>query len=500
MSQVAITKAFQDWKAQQAIDNSPITLDEFVFAYIPGLDITKPVDIAEAIPAADDIVYRQEVSKAGIINDNAVVYSVTIGADIGDFDFNWIGLVNGESGVLAMVIHAPTQRKIKNAAGQQGNVLVRSMMMEYTGAKAATGITTPADTWQIDFTARLAGMDDRVRKENIDVYGDAAFFYDGFLVSRVESGYVARKGAAYVAGLRAELFDDKDIAIADAPTKVWVDVCWKGMLTSLWNVETKLTVADELQNYSINDEPHYVFAVAEIDSDGNVIDLRGEEIKDVAQQLKEKQPLNDLLTLFSDLDPSKNKIPYFSEKDAISLASVTALTLKILSRDKPEQILKDLGVDNSFILESVYPVGSEYTNYTDNRNPADILGFGVWQPVVGLKAGVGVVVDKNGMSGEYLPGQQAGSWRISVNQIIATNPIALNMNPVGDHQHGYSNKGASGTISMGGRGMGGDQYLNTGWSGGHVPSGWVAIGSGNAVSGEQFFNPYYGCYIWLRIE
>ncbi|STI85189.1 Tail fiber protein [Escherichia coli] len=54
-----------------------------------------------------------------------------------------------------MIIHAPTQRKIKNADGQQGNVLVRSMLMEYSGAREATEINTPAETWQIDFTARL---------------------------------------------------------------------------------------------------------------------------------------------------------------------------------------------------------------------------------------------------------------------------------------------------------------------------------------------------------
>ncbi|WGL57675.1 phage tail protein [Kluyvera intermedia] len=279
MSQVAITKAFQDWKAQQAIDNTPVTLDEFVFAYIPGLDITKPVDVTEALPAADKIVHRQEVSKTGVINDNAVIYSVTIGADVGDFDFNWIGLVNSESSVLAMVIHVPTQRKIKNAAGQQGNVLVRSMMMEYTGAKAATAITTPAETWQIDFTARLAGIDDRKRLENVDLYGDAAFFGDGWLVARQDEQYFVTQGAGYVAGLRADLPENVDIEVS-APAKVWLDVCWTGTLTSVWSVQCKITVADELGNYQQNGQPHYVYAVASIDEDGSITDLRPKGLND----------------------------------------------------------------------------------------------------------------------------------------------------------------------------------------------------------------------------
>ncbi|MFU0931446.1 phage tail protein [Kluyvera cryocrescens] len=279
MSQVAITKAFQDWKAQQAIDNTPVTLDEFVFAYIPGLDITKPVDVTETLPAADKIVHRQEVSKAGIINDNAVIYSVTIGADVGDFDFNWIGLVNSESGVLAMVIHAPTQRKIKNAAGQQGNVLVRSMMMEYTGAKAATAITTPAETWQIDFTARLAGIDERKRVENVDLYGDAAFFGDGWLVARQDEQYFVTQGAGYVAGLRADLPENVDIEVT-GPAKVWLDVCWAGTLTSVWGIQCKITVADALENYQQDGRPHYVYAIASVDEDGNITDLRPKGLND----------------------------------------------------------------------------------------------------------------------------------------------------------------------------------------------------------------------------
>lgn len=87
------------------------------------------------MPAADKIVDRLPVSKTGVVNENSVVYSVTLGADVGDYNFNWIGLANKTTGTLAMIIHAPTQRKIKNANGQQGNVLVRSMLMEYSGAR-----------------------------------------------------------------------------------------------------------------------------------------------------------------------------------------------------------------------------------------------------------------------------------------------------------------------------------------------------------------------------
>lgn len=274
MSQAVITKVFSEWKAQQAINNQSVTLDEFIFAYIPGLDADKPIDNTETTPAADKIVHRQAVSKSGVVNENSVVYSVTLGADVGDFDFNWIGLANKATGTLAMIIHAPTQRKIKNANGQQGNVLVRSMLMEYSGAREATEITTPAETWQIDFTARLAAMDERQRRENIDLYGAAAFFDSGYLVAKSGNQFFVTKGAGYVAGLRAELPADLNINAAAKPTKVWLDVSWTGTLTSEWAVQSKITVAADLADYVLGGVQHYVFAVASIDAAGNITDLR----------------------------------------------------------------------------------------------------------------------------------------------------------------------------------------------------------------------------------
>ncbi|WP_350360486.1 phage tail-collar fiber domain-containing protein [Enterobacter hormaechei] len=274
MSQAVITKAFTEWKAQQAINNQPVTLDEYIFAYIPDLDVNKPIDNTETTPPADKIVHRQAVSKSGVINGDSVVYSVTLGADVGDFDFNWIGLANKAAGTLAMIIHAPTQRKIKNASGQQGNVLVRSMLMEYSGAQAATNITTPAETWQIDFTARLASMDERQRLENIDLYGAAAFFGTGYLVAKSGTQYFVTKGAGYVAGLRTELAANQNITVSTKPVKVWLDVSWAGTLTSTWAVKSKITVAANLSDYVESGVRHFVFALANIDASGNITDLR----------------------------------------------------------------------------------------------------------------------------------------------------------------------------------------------------------------------------------
>ncbi|EBB6844036.1 phage tail protein, partial [Salmonella enterica] len=274
MSQTTITLAFEQWKAQQGATGEPVLLDEFVFANVPGLDPDQPVDRNETLPPAEQIVHRQAISRKGVVNDNAVVHSVVLGADVGDFSFNWIGLVNKASGTLAMIVHAPLQQKLKTAEGQQGNVLTRSFLMEYNGAQAETGINTPAESWQIDFTARMAGMDERQRLENIDIFGAAAFLGDGWLVGKSGNQFYVTKGTGYVAGLRTTLAENLNITVTTRPVKVWLDVCWTGTLTSVWGVQSRITVADNLADYVQNGVQHYVFAVAGIDENGNITDLR----------------------------------------------------------------------------------------------------------------------------------------------------------------------------------------------------------------------------------
>ncbi|MBJ3698487.1 tail fiber protein, partial [Salmonella enterica subsp. enterica serovar Corvallis] len=82
------------------------------------------------------------------------------------------------------------------------------------------------------------------------------------------------KGTGYVAGLRTTLAENLNITVTTRPVKVWLDVCWTGTLTSVWGVQSRITVADNLADYVQNGVQHYVFAVAGIDENGNITDLR----------------------------------------------------------------------------------------------------------------------------------------------------------------------------------------------------------------------------------
>ncbi|MNG64361.1 Tail fiber protein [compost metagenome] len=276
MSQTVITAAFEQWKAQEAAGGKPVVLDGFVLANVPGLDPSQPVSNTEGLPPAAQIVYRQDVDKVGVVNNNAVVYSITMGSNVGTFDFNWIGLVNKASGTVAMIVHAPMQRKLKTEDGQQGNAINRSFLMEYDGAATETKINTPAQTWQIDFTARLAGMDEELRLANVDVYGAGAFFGNGYLVTKSGTQYAVTAGSGYVGGIRTTLNSTQNITVTTKPAKVWLDVSWQGTLTGQWHAITTISVSvTELKDSTdANGFAHYVFAVASIDASGAITDLR----------------------------------------------------------------------------------------------------------------------------------------------------------------------------------------------------------------------------------
>lgn len=269
-----ITVAFENWKAQEAASGKAVLLDEFVFANVPNLDPSQPIDRNEKLPPANQIVHRQAVNKAGLASENAVAYSVTLGAEVGNFDFNWIGLLNKASGTVAMITHAPLQKKLKTQNGQQGNVLTRSFILEFQGAAEETQIKTSAETWQIDFTARLSGIDEMQRLINVDSYGAAAFFNDGFEVTRSGEQYTVKKGLGYVGGLRGELAQNQ-ILNGLRNTKVYADFSYQGNIVSQWNTVIKITAAATLANYvDAAGFTHQVFAIASIDANGNVKDLR----------------------------------------------------------------------------------------------------------------------------------------------------------------------------------------------------------------------------------
>lgn len=322
-----ITRKFEQWCAERTAANLPARPDTFIFAFVPGQDPEGEMDRDEALPPVSQIVYRAPVAQHGLINTDAVAYSVVMDTSVGDFDYNWIGLQDAASGTLCMVVHTRPQKKIATSGQSQGNTLTRTLVMEFNGAAGASQVTVTAATWQIDFSARVFGQDEQLRLANREVYGQGAFFGDAFLIVRNGDTFTATAGRGYVGGIRAELAASLPVAVTAKPTTVWADVSWQGATTSRWSARIALTAADNLTDYTdAQGYQHYVTALASIAADGSVTDLRkkgsqGEQGAD-RDFLRKDANLSDLV------DPSVSRdnlgLGKLAVKDVLYAADVGA--------------------------------------------------------------------------------------------------------------------------------------------------------------------------------
>lgn len=272
-----ITKSGEQLFAVKAQNNEQLDIDTFIFANVVGQNSADPIDRAEGIPTGS-IVHQQIVQQVGRINDNVVVYSTVLDSVTGPFDFNWVGLYSSVNDTLVAINHIPSTTKIITAPGEAGNTLNRNFGIEYSGIADLTGINVAPETWQLDFTARLAGMDELTRNLAKDMNGKNWFIDNGFKVYARETTntFGVLSGVGYVNGLRIEL-EEEAILIADSyPKNVYVDAYFDGDASSAWKPKHTISItSEELNDYiDVNGKQHYVIKIAKLIGTDEVEDLR----------------------------------------------------------------------------------------------------------------------------------------------------------------------------------------------------------------------------------
>lgn len=273
----SITLAGESLIAQKQGAGEKLDIARFVLALVPGLDPNAPVDRAAGKPPAAQIVYTKAYDRKGYVSPNQVIYSLMVGSDVGDWDFNWIGLEAAE-GVLLAVATVPVQQKRKNIPPLQiGNNVTRNFLVEFNGAQALTGITVDASTWQHDFTVRLNGIDLRERLSNRDVFGRVCFLADSLQMERSFGLFQVKAGIAYVEGVRVDLVEPIQAQLPALPAKAWLDVAMvrEGSdAVATWEVVFGEVKADYVDS---NGTAHYVVELASVADSGEITDLRQSE-------------------------------------------------------------------------------------------------------------------------------------------------------------------------------------------------------------------------------
>lgn len=261
--------------ALQQGNSQLLNITHFVLANIDGLG-TEPADRIETLPAPADIVDTKPVTKSGYVNTNQVVYSLVLDSTIGDYTFNWIGLKDEDDVLIAALYLADPITKTATDGGIEGNNLVRNFLLAFSGAQATTAINAPAETWQIDFTARLLQIDERERLSNFDIYGHDAFFAGGFDVT-LDAGTVfdVSPGVGYVGGIRCEFTSTQQIDVGALPNAIWIDASLQGDITGreadLQLVASSSALTDYQDGNGIN---HYLAKIADLSGGGLVTDAK----------------------------------------------------------------------------------------------------------------------------------------------------------------------------------------------------------------------------------
>jgi len=270
----------EQYIAEKAGNAGSFNITHFVLAKIEGLDHNVQPSANEQMPAPADIVDEREVTQKGYLNANQTVYSLILDSTVGDYEFNWIGLKTDDGRLLAVAYDA-LQKKLRYDGVKEGNNITRNFVIEFEGAKDAAAINVSAETWQMDFTARLNQIDENQRLACRDLFGKNTFIGNGFYVERAGSEHIIKSGIGYIEGIR--LFLANDINLGRVVDKsIWLDAALVNDAgLSIGKVASKVSSRSVVESDYFSTEQHYLFKIADVDYNGLVIDSRNVMKEDV---------------------------------------------------------------------------------------------------------------------------------------------------------------------------------------------------------------------------
>ncbi|NMM40460.1 phage tail protein [Pseudoalteromonas arctica] len=148
-----MTNAGKNYITTRALENKGLDVKELVLANIPNLNEHAERNPNEQMPSSLRITHRRNIDVSGYVDANTVAWAVVLEQDIGDFDYNWIGLVT-KDGTLLAVDYLPLQRKRQGV----NNVHNRSFVLKFAAAAALARITIPAQSWMFDYSPQIDAL------------------------------------------------------------------------------------------------------------------------------------------------------------------------------------------------------------------------------------------------------------------------------------------------------------------------------------------------------
>lgn len=196
MSEGFLTNAGRDLLAAKQGASEVLVIDRFLLANIAGLDPSDPPNLDEPTPDVGDQVATLPVTQSGYVSADKVVYSLYLGTQVGDFTFNWVGLLADDDTLVAVRYIEPIS-KYATSGQALGNAITRNFLITYTDAQAITNVTVEASSWQVQFddaTTEQKGLVELATQTEMTAETDPA----RVPAVNVVASYVAAKIAALV--------------------------------------------------------------------------------------------------------------------------------------------------------------------------------------------------------------------------------------------------------------------------------------------------------------
>ncbi|HFL5074816.1 TPA: phage tail protein [Escherichia coli] len=229
----------------------------------------------------ENITYAVNELTCGQLSPDNIVCSAVVPDDCA-FSYDWICLIHQASGTLCGVIKTPVRQKVT------GESLIRNFTIIYSGIAQAAQITVPPQSWQVDIFPEIN------KKAPLD---SPAFTGTPTTPTPPDDAAgLETANAAFVRKLLAALVDSSPEAL---------------------DTLNELAVA-------LGNDPNFAATVM--------------------NALAGKQPLSETLTSLSGLDTSGNEFPYFSDRNVMAMASLSAAGRELIGQGSPEDMVNYLGI------------------------------------------------------------------------------------------------------------------------------------------------------------
>mgnify|MGYP001623589096 FL=1 len=362
------------------------------FAVGDGNGSTPTPDVSQTALVHE--VYRGEVSNIHIDVDDTtrIVVEGIIPASQGGFWVREIGLYD-DQGELVVVGNAPEGYKPLPSEGA-GRVLNCQVFVVVSNTDAIE-LKVVSDAFLPDATTEKRGLTILSSETNSDDETKAATSKAVKAVMDVAKGkYTAvdasttRKGLVQLTS--ATNSDSEVLALSAKAGKVLAtQISAKADLSSpaFTDKPTTPTAAEGDKSQQIANTEFVMRAIASlIDSSPEALNTLNELAQalgndpnfatTITNALAGKQPLNALLTAWSNLTTDANKLPYFTGRNQIGLTNVTSTGLNLLSKGSVEAVLLYLGLTET--------INAAKTALQAGNNGSDIVDKAAFAKTIGL--------------------------------------------------------------------------------------------------------------------